>query len=72
MKPFPTITKATVTLNEEGYRLAMSISDGSSFENLSVSNTAEKLKEYVGEFSVNDMMFAGLNKQMANAIIALR
>jgi hypothetical protein len=72
MKQSPTITKATIDLDEEGYRLTMSISDGNSFENLSVKNTAAKLKEYVGEFSTNDLMFAGLSKAMANAVMAFK
>ena len=70
MKTSPTITKATVTLDEAGYRIAMSISDGNSFENLSVKNTAEKLNGYGVAYSANDLMFAGLSKSMANAVMA--
>lgn len=72
MKTSPTITKATVTLGEEGYRFAMSISDGNSFGNLSAKNAAEKLNGYGGAFSADDLMFAGLSKAMANAAMAFK
>jgi hypothetical protein len=57
-------------LTEEGWRISLFLGDARKIENMSAKDTAAQLAEYRVKYSRNDLMYAGIFKHVAEAIVA--
>ena len=58
-------------LTEEGWRMSLSLSNARKIENMSAKDTAAQLAEYGVKYTCNDLMYSGIIKHIAEAIVAL-